>query len=236
MYKLLVEQALGTAGGEPWAVIVGNYSFGQNRHDAELLGRMAKITAAAGAPFIAAADSNLLGCDSLADTPDPDDWRSSGEESALAAWQALQKLPESANLGLALPRFLLRLPYGAETDPLEQFEFEELGDEPQHEGYLWGNPCFACACLMGQAFSADGWNLQPGTGADIDNLPLHIYRAAGETCIKPCAEALLTERAAEKIMNSGFMTFVSYSDQDRIRLARYQSLTLPPSRLAGRWD
>ena len=235
-YKLLVEQTVGTAGGEPWAVVAGNFTFEQTREDAELLGRMAKIAAAAGAPFIAAAHPNLLGCDSLAKTPDPDEWRPIGEKSGQAAWQALQKLPETAYLGLALPRFLLRLPYGAETDPLEQFEFEEMAAEPQHKDYLWGNPCYACIRLLGQAFSADGWNLEPGTGADINNLPLHIYQAAGETCIKPCAEALLTERAAEVIMSSGFMPLLSFRDQDRIRLARFQSLALPLTRLAGRWD
>jgi len=235
IYKILVEQTIGIAGGEPWAVIGGNYTFRQTREDAELLGRMAKIAAAAGAPFIAAADLNLLGCDSLAKSPDPDDWRSTMDEHERAVWQALHKLPEAAYLGLALPRFLLRLPYGADTDPLEQFEFEEMAEKPEHENYLWGNPCFACICLLGQYFSADGWNLQTDAGGDIDNLPLHVYREADEIRIKPCAEALLTERAAEIIMNSGFMPLLSFREQDHIRLARFQSQALPPTRLAGRW-
>jgi len=236
MYKLLVEQTLETAGGEPWAAIAGNYTFSRAREDAELLGRMAKIAAAAGAPFIAAADPNLLGCDSLTKSPDPGDWRSTMNEYQQAAWQALLKLPQAAYLGLALPRFLLRLPYGADTDPLEQFEFEEMAERPEHEDYLWGNPCFACICLLGRYFSADGWSMQTGAGNDIDNLPLHVYREADETRIKPCAEALLTERAAEIIMNSGFMPLLSFREQDRIRLARFQSLAQPPTRLAGRWD
>jgi type VI secretion system protein ImpC len=235
LYRLLVEQTVGTAGGEPWAVIGGNYTFGQTRDDAELLGRMARIAAAAGAPFIAAADSNLLGCESLAQTPDPDDWRVTRDEFGQAAWQALQNLPESAYLGLALPRFLLRLPYGKDTDALDQFEFAEMTGDPDHENYLWGNPCFACICLLGQAFSANGWDLQSGAGNDIDNLPLHIYREAGQTHIKPCAEALLTERAAEIIMSSGLMPLLSFRERDMIRLARFQSLMLPPTRLAGRW-
>jgi type VI secretion system protein ImpC len=235
IYKLLVEQTLETFGGEPWGAIAGNYTFSQTREDAELLGRMAKIASAAGAPFIAAADPNLLGCASLVQTPDPDDWRSTGDEYEQAAWQALHKLPEAAYLGLALPRFLLRLPYGADTDPLELFEFEEMAERPEHKDYLWGNPCFACISLLGQAFGANGWRLQINAGGDIDNLPLHVYREADETCIKPCAEALLTERAAEIIMDAGFMPLLSFREQDRIRLARFQSLTLPPTRLAGRW-
>ncbi len=106
LYKLLVEQTIGTAGGEPWAVIGGNYTFDQTRQDAELLGRIARIAAAAGAPFIAAAESNLLGCESLAQTPDPDDWLPSRDDHGQAAWQALQNIPQAAYLGLALPRFL----------------------------------------------------------------------------------------------------------------------------------
>ena len=236
IYSLLVEQTAGTAGGEPWSVIAGNYTFGQTREDAELLGRVAKIAGAAGAPFIAAADPNLLGCDSLANTPDPDDWLSIGDEYGKAAWQALQKIPEAAYLGLALPRFLLRLPYGVDTDPLEQFEFEEMADEIIHEDYLWGNPCFVCAYLLGQAFSAYGWDMRPGAVQDVSGLPLHIYKETGETRIKPCAEVVLTERAAKNILDKGFMLLLSFPDQDMIRLVRFQSLCLPPKPLAGRWD
>ncbi|MCP4622755.1 MAG: hypothetical protein GY850_04390 [bacterium] len=235
IYKLMVEQTVGTAGGEPWSVIGGNYTFDQTREDAELLGRIAKITASAGASFIAAADPSLLGCESLAKTPDPDDWRATRDEYGPAAWQALQNIPEAVYLGLALPRFLLRLPYGKDTDSLDQFEFEEMAGEPDHDNYLWGNPCFACICLLGQAFNADGWDLQPGTAHDIDNLPLHTYREAGQTLVKPCAEALLTERSAEIIMRSGLMPLLSFRERDMIRLARFQSLALPPTRLAGRW-
>ena len=235
LYKLLVEQTVGTAGGEPWAVIGGNFTFGQTREDAELLGRMAKIAAALGAPFIAGADSSLLGCESLARTPDPDDWRVTGDEDGQSAWQALKNLPEAAYLGLVLPRFLLRLPYGEQTDPLEAFEFEEFGSDPEHEKYLWGNPCVACLCMLGQAFSANRWGMQPGAGADINNLPLHVYRLDGETVVKPCAEVLLTERAAEKILDSGLMPLLSFRDQDRVRLVRFQSIMQPPKRMAGRW-
>ena len=236
IYKLLVEQTVDTPGGEPWAAIAGNYTFERTREDAELLGRMAKIAGAAGAPFIAAAHANLLGCDSLAYNPDPDDWQTTMDEAGDSAWQALHRLPEAAYLGLALPRFLLRLPYGAKTEPLEQFEFEEMAGGPKHEDYLWGNPCFACVYLLGAAFSAYGSNLQPGTGQHIDNLPLHVYQEAGETRIKPCAEVLLTERAAEIILDKGFMPLLSFRDQDMIRMARIQSLVLPPRPLAGRWN
>ena len=95
------------------------------------------------------------------------------------AWEALRKLPEASYLGLALPRFLLRLPYGADTDPTERFAFEEMDARPEHDHYLWGNPALACAYLLAQAFSQDGWDLRPGVVQEIESLPLHVYREAG---------------------------------------------------------
>lgn len=236
LYKLLVEQTVGTPGGEPWAVVAGLYTFDATREDAELLGRLAKISDAAGAPFVAAAHPRLAGCDSLADAPDPEDWRHVADAEAVAAWNALRRLPESSRLGLALPRFLLRLPYGAETDPVDSFDFEETEGEPAHDSYLWGNPAFALARLLAESFSRSGWEMRPGDVQQFGGLPLHVYEAGGETRTKPCAEVLLGERAARLLLERGLMPLLSFKDRDDLRLARFQSISDPPTRLAGRWD
>jgi len=236
MYKILVEQTVDTPGAEPWAVIAGNYTFDETKGDAELLGRMAKIVKQAGVPFISAAHDHLLGCDSLKDAPDPNDWKRPADAEGNQAWNALRSLPEASYLGLSLPRFLLRLPYGDKTDPMDYFDFQEMPDDrPDHNKYLWGNPCFACVYLLGQAFSQYGWDLRPGVIKDIDGLPLHVYDELGASKIQPCAEVLLTERAAEIIMEKSFMPLVSFLNQDRVRLLRFQSLAHPPTHLAGRW-
>ena len=234
-YRLLVEQTVATPGAEPWAVLVGNYTFDHTLEDAELLGRMAKIARGAGAPFIAAAHSHLVGCESLAETPDPDDWRGPTEAKGTPAWEELRKIPEASYLALALPRFLLRLPYGRETEPIERFDLEETADAFNHEHYLWGNPALASACLLAQGFSLHGWDLRPGAIKDIQGLPLHVYRIQHESRTKPCAEVLLTERAAEVILDHGLMPLLSFRDRDTVRVARFQSLADPVTRLAGRW-
>lgn len=234
-YKLLVEQALVTSGEEPWAVLAGIYSFGETCEDAELLGRMAKIAKAAGAPFISSASDRLLGCESLAQTPDPRNWSRVANADGKSAWDALRKLPEASYLGLALPRILLRLPYGGETDPVERFDFEEMEGRPDHDHYLWGNPSFACLYLLAQAFSENGWDLQPGTVQDVEALPLHVYEEEGESRTKPCAELVLTQDAVEAIIKKGFMPLISFKNQDRAQLAYFQAITDPPRLLSGRW-
>jgi len=233
-YRLFVEEAVSSPDGKPWAVLVGDYTF--DHDDAAVLGRMAKIAAAAGAPFIARAHPHLIGCRTFAETPDPAEWKYTPGPDAGEAWDALRNLPEAAYIGLAAPRFLLRLPYGRDTDPVEVFDFEETAGEFAHEHYLWGNPAFACACLLAQAFSRLAWSMTPGVVNDIEGLPLHSTEVNGESRLTPCAEILLTEKAAQAILDQGIMPLATIRGTDSARLVRFQSLALPPARLQGRWE
>lgn len=215
IYKVLVEQTVGTPGAQPWAVVVGDYTFKPQPADVEVLGRMSKLAAQAGAPFLAA-------------TTQP------GQPTAdQEAWDLLRHQPEAAYVGLAWPRILLRPPYGKETSPLEQFEFEELAGKPDHEAFLWGNPAFACAYLLAQAFSRAGWDLRPGMVQEIEGLPLYVDREADE--VLPCAEVLLIDREAAAVLNAGVMPVRSVRNQDAVLLTQFQSIAEPPAPLAGRW-
>ena len=239
-YRLLAGDAINSVGGEPWAAIVGDYAFAATRAHAELLGRLAKVAHAAGAPFLAAASPALLGCKSFSATPNARDWTAPADSDSVSAWAALRSLPEASAVGLAIPRFLLRLPYGEQTDPIESFSFEEMPrdpehNEPEHEDYLWGNPAFVCALLLAQSFSESGWDLRPGQRAELGRLPAHIYPHEGSSELKPCAEALMTLDTADRIMESGLMPLASMKGQDEVRLLRFQSIAQPLTALVGRW-
>jgi type VI secretion system protein ImpC len=234
IYRLLMEGPRSSSGTVEFSVLAGNYSFDHN--DAAFLGRMAKIASAVHAPFIAQADPCLVGCSTLNGTPDPATWRTFPDRESLAAWDNLRHLPEAVYLGLVMPRFLLRLPFGRDTDAAETFDFEEMAGEIVHEHYLWGNPALACAYLLARAFSLNGWDMHEGAVKDVDNLPLHVYSDQGSSTIKPCAEVLLTEKAADAIMDAGIMPFATLKDTDTARLIRFQSLAEPPTSLAGRWN
>lgn len=236
LYKLLVNETAETGAEKPWAVLAGDFMFHPTPADAEALSRIGTLAQAMGAPFITAAHARFLGCDSLAATPDPDDWTLAADDEGHRRCEAARKLPQAAFLGLALPRFLLRLPYGKDTDPIERIDFEEMASPPAHEEYLWGNPCYACVYLLGLAFTQQGWNFHPGMAQEINGLPLHIYKEQGESRAKPCAEATLTVRAAEAILDRGLMPLLSFIHQDVVRLARFQSWADPPTRLLGRWS
>lgn len=233
LFKLLVEQTVGTRGGEPWALLAGLITLDDSVADAELAGRFARIASAARAPLVAGAHDRHAGCESLADTPDPDEWRHRPDAEAAAAWAAVRALPEAASIGLALPRFLLRLPYGDRTAPIDSFRFEEAAGPSYHDQLLWGNPALACTFVIGRAYLADGWSFQPEDDLEIDELPLYVRKQDGETVCCPTAESVLSDRAAEAIRGRRLIPLIPYRDSDRLRVAGVTSLA--GRRLAGRW-
>lgn len=234
LHRLLVDKTVGTPGAHPWAALVVLGAFGASKEDAEALGRLARIASKAGTAVLAGAEPGLVGCASLAATPDPHDWSAPDGEGA-EAWAALRRLPEARYVGLALPRLLLRLPYGKETNAVEAFDFEELSSPPAHEEYLWGSPALALALLLGEAFLEDGWSLRPGSAQEISGLPFALVTQDGEKHAVPCAETLFTVRAMEAVTAKGLMPLLTLKGTDTVRLATFQSIAEPYAALAGLW-
>jgi len=230
LYKLLVEKTVGTPGAQPWAVLCGHYQFSDGEGDVNLLGRLSKIAAAAGAPWVTSVAGRVVGCNDPAARPEAEDW----SQPAAEPWSAIQGLTEAQYLAAVWPRFLLRLPYGVRTNPIEQFEFEEMAEGPVHENYLWGNPALLQAVLLGQSFARSGWGLRPGELTDVGDLPIHVYHDDdGEAVARPCGEVLITEPGAKKIAARGVTPLLSVANQDVVRIPAMRSVA--GETLAGRW-
>jgi len=212
--RAAVTEGTGTIGGAPWAVIVGLYSFGADHEG--ILAQIASVARKAGAPFLSGLDAAVVGVKN--------------------AFEDLRRSPAARWVGLAMPRILLRMPYGKNSDETESFAFEEMAQPPEHDRYLWGNPAIACAYLLGESFSRYGWQMRPGAIRDIDGLPIHLYEAEGEKRVKPCAEILMTEDAAEVLLDRGFIPMASIKDSDTVRVVRMQSIAAPNAPLSGRWS
>lgn len=236
LYKFLVDEAVGTQGADPWALWIGDYQFTNSESDLTLLAHIAPVAAAAGAPFLAGASPSFIGADTLHATPDPDDWNPVEDIQHASAWNQLRSHPTAAYVGLVLPRFLGRLPYGPDHATVESFDFDELHGVAEHESLLWLNPAVACAALLGESFAEDGWSLRPDDTLRIANLPLYVFNETGAPEVHPTAEILLTDRAVERVLDTGLMPLVSVKDADAAQLARFQSIADPPTPLAGRWS
>lgn len=221
--------------GDAWTAAVGNFAFVPEIDDVAALIRIAKCSAALRVPFISHIRPEVIGVHSLADHPDADDWDFSEASDAGKLWSALRAVPEAQYLGLTMPRFLARLPYGSGTDPVDGFSFEEVTDEFGHDDYLWANGCFVAAQLLAKTYSELGWSFGRQFVTDVDGLPLHMFKKDGQTVYQPCAEVQLTQNAAERLAEYGIMPIVSFKNMDQIRLTRFQSISEPTTSLKGCW-
>ncbi|MEO6741789.1 MAG: type VI secretion system contractile sheath large subunit, partial [Chthoniobacteraceae bacterium] len=209
------------------AVVLSAFCFGEK--DTALLGQIAKLAAACGTAFIAGGDSDLAGCTSFAKKPNPIDWT----PSPCAAFAELRRAPDADHLGLALPRFLLRQPYAPGSDAIETFPFNELPAENDHECKLWGSAAFLCGQLLLDSFSNEGWEMElGGTGGEIGGLPVHTFKQDGGKEVTPCAEAWLTEKAADTILSRGLMPVLSVRGRDSVLLVSLRSISEPARALA----
>ena len=219
---------------DTWSAAACLHSFGPSEEDFATLASLAGLARKCGGPLLAGMHPSLVGCRSIAATPDPGDWKEP-DESTLRAWKQLRAHPDASWIGLAMPRILFRLPYGRDTSPAENFAFEEMPQPPDHDAYLWGSPAVACVCLLGQAFQARGWRMYPGLQNRIDGLAVHNYRIDGEPAMTPGAETWLTDYAADEILKAGIMPLASSRSTDAVLLVRSQSIADPPGPLAGPW-
>jgi type VI secretion system protein ImpC len=229
LYRLLTESSLAVPGGEPWSLTIGQYAFGARADDLGLLELLGLVCARCGGVFIAGASPRLLGCDALDAAPDAAAWPP--PDAGLAqAWQNLRRAPAARFIGLALPRFMLRMPYGRKSNPVDSFLFEEMPSRPVHAAYLWGAPALACAEAVARAWLAGE---DPASPTEIESLPYHVQNDGDDPVVKPCAEVYLNEKTAHAMLDAGLVPLLSIRNQNRALLPRLQSIAQPAAELAG---
>lgn len=178
LFKQLYEAEYGQFGGEPFGCLTGDFYFDHSPPDVEILKGMAQICAAMHAPFISAVSPKTLQFDSWAELSNPRDLTKIFGTPEYAAWRSLRESDDARYLGLAMPRFLGRTPYGAKTDPVDAFDFEEDTDKADSNNYLWCNAAFAMATNINKSFKLYGWCSRIRgieSGGAVEGLPTHSF-------------------------------------------------------------
>ena len=222
-------------GDTPWSILLGNYTFSDNIEDALTLANMGAIAQKAGATFMSAANEKLVGCESFSSAAEFEDWSYTMKNGVVEAWTLLRQSPVAKHIALALPRFLLRVPYGKRGKPVDAFKFDEMPESHCHECYLWGNAAFLKVEMIARNFLVSGWNLHPAQVYQTSGLPVAYFEDEGEVVAKPVAEISLTERGGEQISQHGFISMWSVRNEDAVRSSDYRSISEAGEEMAGRW-
>ena len=231
IFKKLYEEEFGQFGGEPYGCLVGDYHFNHSAPDVELLGEMAKVAAAAHAPFITGADPSLMQFDSWQELANPRDLTKITSTPEYAAWNSLRNSEDSKYLGLTMPRFLGRQPYGANSNPVEEFAFEENTGNAESANFAWVNAAYGMATNINRSFKEFGWCSRirgVESGGTVDNLPTHTFPTDdGGVDMKCPVEIGISDRREAELAKGGLMPLIHRKNTDMAAFIGAQSLHNP---------
>lgn len=231
LFKKVYEEEYGQFGGEPFGCLVGDYYFDHSPPDVELLREMSQVAAASHTPFLAAAAPTVMQMDSWQELSNPRDLTKIFQTPEYAAWRSLRESEDSRYIGLAMPRFLARRPYGAKSDPIEEFDFEEDVEGADHNKYAWANSAYAMATNITRAFKLYGWTTRIRgieAGGAVENLPTHTFPTDdGGVDMKCPTEIAISDRREAELAKNGFMPLIHKKNSDFAAFIGAQSLQKP---------
>ncbi|HSW08712.1 type VI secretion system contractile sheath large subunit [Aquabacterium sp.] len=231
LFKKVYEEEYGQFGGEPFGCLMGDYYFDQSPQDVEMLTEMSKVCAAAHAPFIAAASPTVMQMNSWQELANPRDLTKIFGTPEYAGWRSLRESDDARYLGLAMPRFLSRLPYGAKTNPVEEFNFEEETGGGDHSKYTWTNAGYAMAVNINRSYKLYGWGTcirGIESGGAVEGLPTHTFPTDdGGVDMKCPTEIAISDRREAELAKNGFMPLVHRKNSDFAAFIGAQSLQKP---------
>lgn len=231
IFKRLYEEEYGQFGGEPFGLLVGDYYFDHMPQDTALLADIAQVAAASHAPFIAAASPTVMQMESWDELANPRDLTKIFQTPEYATWRSLRESDDSRYIGLTMPRFLARLPYGAATEPVEEFAFEEDTSGGHSANYAWCNSAYAMATNITRAFKVYGWcsNIRGiESGGAVEGLPAHTFPDEdGGVAMKCPTEIAISDRREAELAKNGFMPLIFKKNSDFAAFIGAQSLQKP---------
>ncbi len=231
LFRKVYEDEYGTFGGEPFGCLVGDYYFDHTPQDTEWIGEMARVSAAAHTPFIAGASPTVMQMGSWQELSNPRDLTKIFTTPEYAAWRTLRDSEDARYIGLAMPRYLSRLPYGAKTNPVEEFDFEEDTGAADHSKYAWSNSAYAMAVNINRSFKMYGWCSRirgVESGGAVEGLPAHTFPTDdGGVDMKCPTEIAITDRREAELAKNGFMPLLHRKNSDFAAFIGAQSLNKP---------
>ncbi|HWE72371.1 MAG TPA: type VI secretion system contractile sheath large subunit [Stellaceae bacterium] len=231
IFKKVYEEEYGQFGGAPYGCLVGDYNFDHTPPDVELLSGMAQIAASAHAPFIAAADPGVMQMESWQELANPRDLTKIFQTPEYAAWRSLRDGEDSRYIGLTMPRFLARQPYGAKTNPVDDFAFEEDVEGTDHTKYAWANSAYAMAANITRSFKLYGWCSRirgVESGGIVEGLPTHTFPTDDGGVEAKCpTEIAISDRREAELSKNGFLPLIHRKNTDYAAFIGAQSLQKP---------
>ncbi|UYM14850.1 type VI secretion system contractile sheath large subunit [Endozoicomonas euniceicola] len=222
-FNIVYQKEFGTAGGEPFGLLLGDYAFDHSEENVALLRYVASVAASAHAPFIAELDPKILGYSSFETLNEGRPVAAGFESPVYNSWNTFRDSDDSRYVALTMPKTLARMPYGAGNSPVKGFDYEEF--QPSSDGkrrpssiddFVWSSGAYEMGLLINDAFTMSGWctairGLE--NGGKVNNLPTYTYTSESGDLVQQCpVQVNLTDEREKELSDLGFLPLVHYKN------------------------
>lgn len=209
LFNKIYQDEYNQYGGTPYGALIGDFEFDNSGQDVKLLTRASELAASAHCPFLTAASPEMLGFTNFTELRNVYELESAFEGVRYAQWRAFRETEDSRYVALTMPRMLIREPYGRETVPVKDFDFEEDVTGKEHDKYLWANAAWGLGAAVTKAFAESGWCARirgVTSGGMVEGLPTHTFEAdSGDVVMKCPTETLIPEDQEFELAKLGFV-------------------------------
>ncbi|BCW90480.1 hypothetical protein sos41_36500 [Alphaproteobacteria bacterium SO-S41] len=231
LFKKIYEAEYGQLGGQPYGALMGDYFFDHTPPDVDILAGLSKIAAASHSPFLAAAGPSLMGMDNWQQIVNPRDLGKLFDTIDYAEWRAYRDSEDSKYVALAMPRFLSRRPYGAKSEPVDEFAFEEDSGSGDTTKYAWNNAAYAMALNINRSFKDYGWCSRirgVQSGGLVENLPFATFPTDdGSVDMKCPTEVAISDRREAELSAAGLLPLIHRKNTNAAAFIGAQSTQKP---------
>lgn len=214
LYRKVYTDEFGQFGGDPYGVIIGNYSVTPSASDMRLLTYMSSLSAMTHAPFITSASEGFFGLEDYSEMPDLKQLEALFEGPHYINWRKFRNSDDARNVGLTLPKFMLRPTYG-DNIPVRSFNYQESIIDKSD--YLWGNSAFAYATRLNNSFAKYRWCpniIGPQSGGEVSDLPINVVNENGTDKVFGPVEVTISDRKEYELSELGFIPLTLRKDSD----------------------
>lgn len=233
LFKKIYVEEYDRYGGRPFAAMIGLYHLNNNDEDISFLETVAQIANAAHCPFITGVGPEFFGSDikSWSDLEAIGDIEAHLNLPKFGKWNRLREAAEAAYVGLTLPGYLARQPWGAEEKQLGNGEVkynETTNGFRDH--YLWGNSAALFAGNLVRSFEGSGWcQYIRGVkgGGLVQGLTVHTLKRHGKEEAQPPVEFEIADYREFQFSKAGLIPLIHCKGSSDATFFSAQSIKRP---------
>src|SRR5512133_1749437 len=234
LFKKVYVQEYDRYGGKPFAGMIGLYEFDSSDDDIKWLTCMGKVANASHCPFLGAVSSTFFGRERMDEVAQIEDLDAELAHPRYGRWQELRATDYAAYLGLVLPRYLLRGPFGRchTSEPRNTVGYREsvLPNDVAPQGFLWGSAAILFAKNMVQSYEGSGWAQHirgPRGGGLVQGLTAYTYEKSGYPEVLPPVEIAIPDYRELQFASNGFIPLVHKKNEAVATFFSAQSVKKP---------